>query len=305
MDFTGLLEPQKKHSKKLIDSIYLNGAALDMSHTGCGKTHVACFIAKQLACPVVVICPNNIKHVWRDTLALFGIKNAIIINYELLVRGNTEYLNYDLNKFHATPKWWLSEGLNINFRKDSFVIVDELHKSRGQTSLTCDLVVALKNLKYKVLGLSATAATSVADMKAIGFFANLHNGDRYHEWCTDHGATVTGWGTINWDADQTPAKDGMSRINTNLFSIQKIASRMRREEFGDIFPENRVFADVLDIGKDAGKLQRVYDNMRDEIAMLNERSSEYKDHIFAAIIKARREAELIKAPTAVDLIEDM
>jgi hypothetical protein len=142
-------------------------------------------------------------------------------------------------------------------------------------------------------------------MKAIGFFANLHDGDRYNTWCTDHGATITAWGTINWDADQTPAKDGMSRINTNLFSIQKIASRMRREEFGDIFPENRVFADVLDIGKDAGKLQRVYDNMRDEIAMLNERSSEYKDHIFAAIIKARREAELIKAPTAVDLIEDM
>lgn len=301
-----LLEPQQQHAQKLLDSIYLNGIADDLSDTGTGKTYVACWIAKQLNCPVVVICPNPVKTVWRKTLAQFGIHSALIINYEKLTRGNTEYLTYDLNKYHRTPKWWLSEGITINFRKDAFVILDEEHRGRGMHSLVSDLLIALKNQKYKVLGLSATAATSVADMKAFGFKANLHDGQNYHQWCRDHGARVSRWGGIDWDADQAPAREGMKLIHENIFNTQKIASRMRREDFGDLFPENRVFADVFDIGEQASnKLQAVYDRMQLELDLLDKRSQNYSQHAFAIIMKARRHAEIIKTPAAVEYIKDM
>lgn len=300
-----LLEPQKAHAKFLLDSLYLNGIADDLSDTGTGKTFVACWIAKQMNCPIVVICPNSVKTMWEKTLAKFNIKNPIIINYELLVRGNTEYLNYDLTKFHATPKWWLSEGIKVNFRQDNLIIVDEQHKCRGLNSLASDLMVVLKNQKYKVLGMSATAATSVADMKAFGFKANLHNGENFAQWCSDHGARVSRYGTINWDADQTPAKQGMARIHHNLFNIQKIASRMRRADFGHLFPENRVFAEVFDIGANTNKLNKVYERMELELDLLDKRAADYSQHAFAIIMKARRQAEIQKTPTAVDFIEDM
>lgn len=300
-----LLEPQKPHAKFLLDSLYLNGVADDLSDTGTGKTFVACWIAKQMNCPIVVICPNSVKTMWEKTLAKFGIKNQLIINYELLVRGNTEYLNYDLTKFHATHKWWLSEGIKVNFRQDSLVIVDEQHKCRGLNSLASDLLVVLKNQKYKVLGMSATAATSVADMKAFGYKANLHNGENFAQWCTDHGARVSRYGTIDWDADQTPAKEGMSRIHHNLFNVQKIASRMRRADFGHLFPENRVFAEVFDIGANTNKLNKVYERMELELDLLDKRAADYSQHAFAIIMKARRQAEILKTPAAVDFIEDM
>lgn len=300
-----LLEPQKPHAKFLLDSLYLNGVADDLSDTGTGKTFVACWIAKQMNCPIVVICPNSVKVMWQKTLAKFGIKNPLIINYELLVRGNTEYLNYDLTKFHATHKWWLSAGIKVNFRQDSLVIVDEQHKCRGLNSLASDLLVVLKNQKYKVLGMSATAATSVADMKAFGYKANLHNGENFAQWCTDHGARVSRYGTIDWDADQTPAKQGMARIHNNLFNIQKIASRMRRADFGHLFPENRVFAEVFDIGANTNKLNIVYERMELELDLLDKRAADYSQHSFAIIMKARRQAEILKTPTAVDFIEDM
>ena len=305
MDYKGLLEPQKAHAKNLLNSIYLNGCADDFSETGCGKTFVACWVAKQLNCPVVVICPNPVKKVWRDTLALFNLDNVLIINYEKLVRGNTPYLEYDLKKFHATPAWWLSEGVKLNFRQDAFIILDEEHKGRGQFSLINDLFVALKNAKYKILGLSASAATSVADMKAIGYKANLHTGENFSSWCSDFGGRLNQYGSIDWTGDQTKANEGMAKIHDNLFNVQRIASRMKRDDFGDIFPENRVFADVFDIGVNAGKLQTVYDNMQYELAMLDKRSQNYSQHVFAIMIKARRHAELLKTPTMVDWIEDM
>lgn len=305
LDFTGLLEPQKKHAKFLLDSLYLNGFADDLSDTGTGKTYVGCWVAKQLNCPIVVICPEPAQVVWRQTLAGFGINNAIVINYELLVRGDTEYLKYDLRKFHATPKWWLSEGIKLTFRSDSLIILDEQHRCRGQESLSCDLMLALKNQKYKVFGLSATAATSVADMKAFGFKSNLHDGENYHEWCRDHGARVTRWGTIDWDADQKPAMEGMKKIHSFLFNVQKSASRMRRTDFGSLFPENRVFAEVFDIGaKNARKLQAIYDQMQMELDLLDKRSQNYSQHVFAIMMKARRQAEIIKTPAAAEFIEN-
>jgi superfamily II DNA or RNA helicase len=304
MDFTGLLEPQKQHSMNLLNSIYLNGVADDFSDLGTGKTYVACWIAKQLNCPVVVICPSVVKSSWKETLALFGIHNPIIINYELLVRGNTQYLNYDLTKFHQTPKWWLSEGINVNFRQDSFIIVDEQHRGRGVNSLTADLLIVLKNQKYKILGLSATAATSVADMKAFGYKANLHNGENYLRWCRDHGARVNRYGTIDWNASQIQAQEGIRRIRENLFDLNKTASRMRREDFGDIFPENHVVAEAFDLGSNTKKLQHVYDLMQTELAALDEKSKDYSQHHFAIMIKARRNAELLKIPAMIDMFED-
>lgn len=305
LDFSGLLEPQIFHCLKLIDSLYLNGFADDLSDTGTGKTYCAAWVAKQMNCPIVVICPLSVITTWERTFALFGIKNAIIINYEKLTRGNTEYLSYDLRKFHATPAWWKSEGVDIKFRKDSLIIIDEQHKCRGQTSLASDMAIALKNFGYKILGCSATAATDTTNMKAFGYKANLHYGQNYHEWNIENGARFRG-AALDWDGDQTIAREGMSKLHHEMFTINKSAARMRRAEFGNLFPENQVSADIFDLGAgNTAKLERVYEQMEYELAMLDERAENYSAHVFAIMMKARRNSEILKIPTMVDWIEDM
>ena len=156
--FTSLLEPQLDHAKTLLDSIYFNGFALDESHTGTGKTYVACAIAKELNCPVVVVCPKVVIPTWKKLLAKFGVDGALVINYELLIRGNTKWMSYDKVEYFKKANWE-SKGMNLNFPKNSLVILDEVHKCKAKTSLCSDFLIACTNHKYKRLKLSATPAT--------------------------------------------------------------------------------------------------------------------------------------------------
>jgi superfamily II DNA or RNA helicase len=56
------------------------------------------------------------------------------------------------------------------------------------------------------------------------------------------------------------------------------------------------------MGANGDKMNRVYEQMEYELAMLSER--QYSDHIFAIITRARRQAELLKVPTFVELAKE-
>jgi superfamily II DNA or RNA helicase len=74
---------------------------------------------------------------------------------------------------------------------------------------------------------------------------------------------------------------------------------------GDLFPESQIVAEAYDLGPNSPRIQSVYDEMEREIAQLEERTADYSQHVFAALIKARREVELLKVPTFVDMIEEL
>jgi hypothetical protein len=94
LDTTGLLPPQVPHALKLLNSIYLNGIACDLSETGVGKTYTASWIAKQYNAPIVVICPKSVMPEWNRILKIFGVKPSVMVNFEKIMRGNTPYVKY-------------------------------------------------------------------------------------------------------------------------------------------------------------------------------------------------------------------
>ncbi|NBO23126.1 hypothetical protein EBU94_07310, partial [bacterium] len=169
MNFNGLFEPQKNHCVKLLSSLYLNGFAFDASPTGTGKTICASWIAKNYGATTIVLCPKSVQKFWVDTLKSFGVDNPIVMTFEKLVRGKTDYYTYDMWKYVNRRSAWKSEGITVNFPKNSLVILDEVHKAKGKTSLTSECLIALKNAGYKLLMLSASAATNVTEMKAFGY----------------------------------------------------------------------------------------------------------------------------------------
>ena len=305
LNFDGLLEPQKVHSLKLLNSLHVNGFAFDASPTGTGKTYCASWIAKNYGSTVVVLCPKSVQKNWFDTLKSFGIDNPIVMTFERLVRGNTDHYTYDMSAYRNRKNWWKSEGITVNFPSNSLVIMDEVHKCKGQKSLSGECLVAIKNAGHKLLMLSASAATNVTEMKAFGYATLLHSGYGFYDFCKDNGVAFNRFGLGTWDANLQKCKEGMVRIHNTLFNSLGCANRMNRKDFGDIFPDNQVIADGFDLGSNTAKLQSVYNEMEYELMNLDESSMEYSEHHFAIIMKARRQSELLKVPAMVSWIEDM
>lgn len=293
-----LLPPQREHAVNLLNSLYINGVASDQSETGTGKSYVAAWIAKNLNSPVVIVCPKVVMPAWTKVLSHFGIKAHCLINYEKLMRGNTEHLNFKDGKDN------LPSDYTINFPKNSLVILDEVHKCKSSTSKNCDFLIKLKMDGYKSLLLSATTATNPLEMKAFGFATTLHNLVSYRQFITNSGAYVGRYGGFQIDLKSQKTVEAMSNIHNQLFNLYKISSRMTRKMFDKIFPDNHVMADCFDMGTNTDKINRVYQQMEAEMAALEESSVNYSQHHFAIMTKARRMAELLKVPTMVEMIED-
>jgi superfamily II DNA or RNA helicase len=300
-----LLDPQIPHAYTLLNSLYLNGIAADLSETGCGKTYVATYVAKSMNVPVVVICPKAVIPVWKRVMADAGIAPSVIMNYEKLMRGNTKYLSYDEVKMkqHNTATW---QCMDIKLPLNCLIILDEVHKCKGSKSLNGAFLTVCKNNGYKLLVMSATAATNPLEMKHFGYAVNLHNWWNFNKWCTGVGADYNAqYGGMAVDMKSAKAQEGMRWVHDQLFNVQCVASRLTRNLMKSMFPDNRVLAECLDMGSNTAKIQAVYEHMEAEIARLDERSKEYRAHVFAEMMKARRMTEILKVPTIVEMVEDL
>ena len=293
-----LLPPQREHAVNLLNSLYINGVASDQSETGTGKSYVAAWIAKTLNSPVVIVCPKIMIPTWNKVLQYFGIKAQVVINYEKLIRGNTEHLTFKDGRDNSASDYV------INFPKNSLVILDEVHKCKSSTSKNSDFLIKLKMDGYKTLLLSATTATNPLEMKAFGFATTLHNLANYRQFITDSGAYAGRYGGFQIDLQSQRTVEAMSNIHNRLFNLYKVSSRMTRKMFDSIFPDNHVMVDCFDMGNNTDKINRVYQQMEAELAALEEASANYSQHHFAIMTKARRMAELLKVPTMVEMIED-
>lgn len=308
IDTTGLLEPQFKHVERLVDSLYLNGYAVDMSETGTGKTYAAAAVIRELNRPFAVICPKSVIHQWEKILSSFKIKAIAVIGYEKIGRGNTKYLKWEnlqdpMQPFNENAKREMPE---FKFGANTLVVLDEGHKCKGTNTTNSWMMVALKIQGYKVLVSSATVATSPLEMRAFGFLSNLHALYNFRDFCRMHGAELMPqFGAMTFGINSERAKRSMMELNEYFFNTTKSASRMKVEDFGKQFPESHIVAEAYDLGSNTSNIQAVYDDMEAELAKLEERCENYSEHVFAAMMEARRKAELCKVPLFLEMVEDL
>lgn len=308
IDTTGLLEPQFKHVQRLVDSLYINGFALDMSETGTGKSYSAASVAKNMNRPTVLICPKTVIPQWTKILKSFDITPTVVINYEKIGRGNTSYMKWKKLPDLMVP--WKEDAKTdmpeFTFNRNSLVILDEGHKCKGNHTSNAWMMIALKEQGYKVLVASATLATTPMEMRAVGYLSDLHKLYNFSDFCRTHGAEWVGrWGAMTWNMASDAAKKSMLALNKYFFEDRKCASRLTVDDFGKLFPESHIVAEAYDLGANAPKIQAVYDEMEAELAKLDERTENYSEHIFAIMMEARRKAELCKVPLFVEMMEDL
>lgn len=308
INYSGLLGPQIPHLARLIHSINENGYALDLSETGTGKTYVASALVRAMERPFFVICPKTVKPQWEKILILFGLKATAIVNYEKICRGTSRWMKWKKKKDPLLPNNPRAkrEIPEFTFPPESVVIVDEGHRCKGLDTSNSWMLIGLTLQSYKVLVASATAASSPVEMKALGYMCGLHNLHDFNDFCRNHGATwVQGYGVMTWDRENDSAMQCMRGLNRYLFEEERCASRLVKGDFGDLFPESQIVAQAYDLGPNSTRIAAVYDEMEREINSLEERTENYSQHVFAVLIKARREVEILKVPTFVEMIEDL
>jgi hypothetical protein len=310
----GLLEPQHEHGRRLANSLVVNRISWDGTVTGGGKTYTAGALARFLSGldlsgrKVFVICPRKVKGTWRDTLKQFGVVPQDIVNLEKLVRGSTKWL-----KYRRATKQERADGIEemmltvLKIPSDWIVLIDEAHRCKGISSLSAGVLMALKRQGYQFHMMSATLATSPLDMRASGYAFGLHDGSmrEFKKFCINAGAEWKGHhGAMRFNDDCPIAKAKMKEVHHYLFHVKKIGSRLERRDFKGIFPNNQIIADAYDMGENSDKIQAVYDELEYELARLEESCGKYQEHVLAAMIKARRKAEMFKVPTLVELALD-
>jgi len=286
--------------KRLVVALDGFDGGVDCSDTGAGKTPVACAVAKVLGRDLFVICPKNIIAPWKRMARRFGIRIRVI-NYEMLRTGNTHFGRWRKERNSRTGRTYRRFQFGNTLDPESVLMVfDECHRLKDYKTLNCAMGIAAIDQGFKVLGLSATAADNPMHMKFVGLLTGLiQHPSHFYGWMGQNGVKKGRWGL-----EFVGGRAILSRIHRQIFPAR--GTRIRIADLGAMFPQTRIISEAYEMGDETAEaIQRVYREMHEELAKLEESKSRDKGaNILTAILRARQEVELLKVPTFVQMAND-
>lgn len=270
----------------------------DTSHTGVGKTLIACMVAKKLNRPVAVLCPKAVIHTWRREMDDCEVDELLFIyNFEKVRTGKTPHMKKRGKKI---MRWSLPEN--------TLILVDEIHKCKGPYTQNAQLVISLIQQGYSVHGMSATAAEDPTEMRGLGYMLGLHSMNKsenglqsWYGWMLRNGCRKNEWG--KWELVR---RSCLPAIRAEMYG--KNVKRLTVEDFPDSFKENRVITEPVEFSK-AAKIRAAYTKAGitpDIVKRYIENGTvEDSEHVLVNILNARMLAESFKIPDLVDMAEDL
>lgn len=288
-----LFPNQKKAADFLTKALLSGRAALDSSHTGVGKTVVACHIAKEMGLPVVIVCPKIVIPHWKRELAEMGIVPEEVINYEKLKRGNRLIAKLGKKNFR-----WLLE-------KPHLLVWDEVHSCRSPFTLNSQMLIAAKQAGHYNLMLSATACKDPTEMRAIGYALGLHSLNKpegglksWFSWMMGYGCTRDPWN--NWVLRR---KECLTDLNQILYSTN--CNRLTPADLPTAFAANHVITEPLAFAslRDIAKFYEQH-GLTPEIVEQFIENGGASPHVLVEILRARQMAEAAKVPDIIEMIND-
>lgn len=299
MNVSGLLPYQKSHAEHLRKVLCARGAALDASDTGTGKTFVALALAREFGVVPLIVGPKAARYGWLKAGRCLGV-DFEFVNYE---RARTGWKTENGRRLVSSE--WLEErpygsGSLLRWKNPpEFVIMDEVHRCGGMTSLNSKMLIAAKRQARYVLALSATAADDPRQMKALGFALGLHdlNGRRpFRNWLLRHGCRPGIWGGFTFTDDVVEQRAVFAQIHAELFP--HAGARLRRADIPG-FPKTRIETRLLDCEGRAAQLTAELH----ELYQLRRGQADAADGA-EEILRRRQELELLKVPAMVELTVD-
>ena len=297
-EYPPLFEWQELHVDKIASSVLARRYAKDGSDTGTGKTIMACDVARRFrvwkgGCKAIPICPKPVVSVWDEWLEAFDFSPEAI-NYEKIRTGKHPYLK----RVKTRDKFqWDTDLLDP---ESTLLIFDEDHKCKGDKSLNSLMLVAAKRQGFHILLLGATSCNDPREMKALGFVLGMHHHKDFWTWAGTMGCRRGNFGGLTFNHHPKVLK----KIHNYVYggSIPR-GSRISIKELGDKFPANQVSATPYDVTSPK-VIDKIYEEMRGELAELEERRGENEDNPLTIQLRARQKVELLKVPTFIELARD-
>jgi len=281
----------------IISSINQWGGAIDGSDMGTGKSYSAIGVIRELDSKFIIVCPKAVMSQWRNIVdSHFKVTDKClgIINYELLIRGRKDSDIASYVKKRTTRR----EEFVWKLPKNTIIIWDEAHKLKNfktQNSKTC--INAYKQ-GYKQVFLSASLATTPLELRTVGTCLKMFKtANEYYQFLYNHGCTKGMWG-MEFNND----KNVLVNLHKQLFNKRGI--RLKRDEIPN-FPECEVEVDPYDMDKsDTEEINRVYDEMHKELAVLDKRIKKDGDNELTVRLRSRQKIEIIKVPLIYDMVNE-
>ena len=292
-----LLPHQVEHTARIEESLRRNGVASDQSDPGLGKTAVASAIAARLGVPVVLVAPKPTLPAWRRFFDGFGVTPLAVVNYEALKTGKTGIGRFGYGRFAWTVP------------SNTLVIFDEVGRCKGRKTQNCEVLIAAKRQRLKILMLSATAATDPLEMRAFGYALGLHGLHDFWPWAIANGCAKGRFGF-----EYMGGVRGLEKLHRIIFHERLLGSRMRIADVPD-FPLTQVTAEAIETGY-AAEIQAIYDQMSRDLVRADamgdaERLNAIADQLRAKAashltihLRARQEIEALKVDSILSLARD-
>lgn len=292
-----LLPHQVEHTARIEESLRRNGVASDQSDPGLGKTAVASAIAARLGVPVVLVAPKPTLPAWRRFFDGFGVTPLAVVNYEALKTGKTGIGRFGYGRFEWTVP------------SNTLVIFDEVGRCKGRKTQNCEVLIAAKRQRLKILMLSATAATDPLEMRAFGYALGLHGLHDFWPWAIANGCAKGRFGFQYMGGVR-----GLEKLHRIIFHERHLGSRMRIADVPD-FPLTQVTAEAIETGY-AAEIQGIYDQMSRDLVRADamgdaERLNAIADQLRAKAashltihLRARQEIEALKVDSILSLARD-
>jgi len=293
----GLRKFQPPIVGKLCAAITKNGAALDGSDTGAGKTYTAVAVARELGLKIAVVCPKAVISSWKKVIEKhFGMQAVFVLNYESVKTGKYK----EIGVWKPVSKISNREFFQWNIPKNTLIVFDESHRLKGHGTQNSELAMNAKKQGYKVLCCSATNAINPIELKCVGFLTGLYKSGKWTQFLKDHDCEK---GRFGWEFGGN--RDVLRKLHADMFLDRGV--RIKREEI-EGFPDCDVIAEAYNIDeKSEGELKSVYKEMDKELNLLRlkcKSTKEYQVNSMVVMLRARQKAELIKVPLFVEMAED-
>jgi superfamily II DNA or RNA helicase len=293
----GLREFQIPNVGKLCAAILSNGAALDGSDTGAGKTYTAVGVARELGMKIAVVCPKAVIYSWNKVIKdHFKMNPEFVLNYESVKTGKYK----DIGVWKKISRTSNREYFHWNVHKNTLIIFDESHRLKGHGTQNSEIAMQAKKQGYKILCCSATNAINPIELKTVGFITNLYKSGKWTTFLREHGCEQ---GRFGWEFNGD--KDVLRKLHADMFLDRGV--RVRREDIKG-FPDCDVMAEAYNIDDQSEKeLKKIYEEMNRELTTLRavcKNTKEYKLNAMTIMLRARQQAELIKVPLFVEMTEE-
>jgi hypothetical protein len=173
-----------------------------------------------------------------------------------------------------------------------------VHKCKALNSLNAKMLIAAKRNGHRVLMLSATAASSPLDLRAIGYVLGVHRLHDFYAWIHAHGCKRNRWNGFEF----VGGDEYLSLVHNQIFPAKGV--RIRISELGDLFPENTVIAEAFQVDG-AAEIEKLYLEAAQALKDLREKKKEDAPEPMVKMLRARQESEIRKVPLFVEMAEDL